>query len=261
MASSFVPYGAASRSRPDMHGRPGINPLTLTRKKRAIVVPPRAADRLRAFGRLIGRHSAKLQGRSFTVGVRFRVGERFGVETERQLSSEGDREANLTAIAEAAERADLVIASIHAHDQGRWLREFAGDAIKRGAGIVFVHGPHQIGAIELRDSKPIFYSMGDFAFEIESVTRLPAEAYERRGLDDAATPLDVLAWDQQREQSQLRDPKVFEGFVAVLSVVGKRVQQIRLLPVDLQFGASDHQRGRPQLAVPQMGKRIVEADA
>jgi poly-gamma-glutamate synthesis protein (capsule biosynthesis protein) len=208
-----------------------------------------------------GRHPAKLQGRSFTVGARFRVGERFGVETERQLSSEGDREGDLSAIAEAAARADLVIASIHAHDQGRWLREFAGDAIKRGAGIVFVHGPHQIRAIELREGKPIFYSMGDFAFEIKSVARLPAEAYERRGLNDNATPADVVAWDQQRQQSQLRDPKVFEGFVAVLSVVEKRVRQIRLLPVDLQFGGGDDQRGRPQLATPQMGKRIVEAVA
>jgi len=261
MASTFIPYGVASRSRPDMHGRPGINPLTLTRKKRAIIVPPRAADRLREFGRLIGRHPAKLKGRSFTVGARFHVGEGFGVETERQLSSEGDREGNLAAIAEAAARSDFVVASIHAHSQGRWLREFAGDAIEKGADIVFVHGPHEVRAVELRNGKPIFYSMGDFAFEIESVARLPAEAYERRGLNDAATPADVLAWDRRHQQSQLRDPKVFEGFVAVLSVVEKRVRQIRLLPIDLQFDGVDHERGRPQLAKPQMGKRIVEAVA
>jgi len=165
MASTFVPYGAASRSRPDLHGRPGINPLTLTPRKRAIVVPPSTTERVRAFGRLVGRDPRKLAGRSFKVGARFHVGEKFGFEKGHRLSSEGDREANLAAIAEAAASADIVVASIHAHSQGGWLREFAGDAIERGADVVFIHGPHEVRAVELRDGKPIFYSMGDFVFE------------------------------------------------------------------------------------------------
>ena len=43
-ASTFTPYGKASRSRPDLHGRPGLNPLT-TEPRRYLELPPSAARR------------------------------------------------------------------------------------------------------------------------------------------------------------------------------------------------------------------------
>lgn len=257
MASTFVPYGAASCARPDLHGRPGLNPLTVTDKERAIIVPSSVAEFIRAFGRVAGRNPKKLRGRSFRIGVRFHVGRSFGVERGCQLT-EIDREANLAAIAEAARRADIVVASIHAHHQGRWLREFARDAIRCGANIVFVHGPHEVRGVELCDDKPIFYSMGDFAFEVESVAKLPAEVYERAGLGDDAMPSDIFAMTRKPGSRLFSEPKTFEGFAAKVSIVGNRVTGIRLLPIDLQFDAPDERRGRPQLAAPPMGKRIVE---
>ena len=36
------------------------------------------------------------------------------------------------------------------------------------------------------------------------------------------------------------------------------LSRIRLLPIDLNFGAKDGSRGRPQLASPEAGKRIIE---
>lgn len=260
MASSFITYGTASRSRPDFHGRPGLNPLTLTRTERAFVIPPGAAEHIRRFGRLVGRNPKKLAGRSFRMWARFHVGESFGREKARQLM-EIDRDANLSAIAEAADRADIVVASIHAHHQGRWLREFAGDAIRSGADIVFIHGPHEVRAMEMRDGKPIFYSMGDFAFEIESISRLPAEAYQRSGLGDDASPSDVFERSRQSGAGLLADPKVFQGFTAAISVNDKRIARIRLLPVDLQFDAPPERRGRPQIAPPAMARRIIETVA
>jgi poly-gamma-glutamate synthesis protein (capsule biosynthesis protein) len=260
MASSFIPYGAASRSRPDFRGRPGLNPLTLTRRERALVVPPGAAERVRQIGRLLGKDPAKLARRSFRVGARFHLGESFGIEKAEQLA-ETDRDANLAAIAEAAEKADIVVASIHAHTQERWLREFAGDAIRHGADVVFVHGPHDVRAIELREGKPIFYSMGDFVFEIESIARHPVEAYEKAGLDDDAAPGDIVARARASGRGLLNDARAFEGFVAVLSIADRRLAQLRLLPVDLQFNGSDDRRGRPQRAAPEMSRRIIETVA
>lgn len=257
MASTYVAYGAASRSRPDMRGRPGINPLEVTRKRRAVVVPPRPAERIRAFGRRVGISPKKLENRSFRVGLRFHVGQGFGVEKASQLSSERDRTGNLASIAEAAADADLVVASIHAHNQGRWLREFAGEAIDSGADIVFVHGPHEVRAVELRNGKPIFYSMGDFVFETEAVARFPVEIYERYELGDDASPKDVFLVDEGYRPPQLGRPAVFEGVVAVLSFADERVRRIRLLPVDLQFAGAPDRRGRPQIASPEMGRRIV----
>jgi poly-gamma-glutamate synthesis protein (capsule biosynthesis protein) len=257
MAATFVPYGMASNSRPDVRGRPGINPLTLTRREKAIVVPPWAADRLRAFGRSLGRKPDKLSGPSFKVGPRFHVGKGFGIERARQLT-EDDRGANLKAIAEAARNADIVVTSIHAHRQERWLTEFAEDAIEQGADIVFVQGPHEVRPIRFHRGKPILYSLGDFLYETAYIARFPAEAYERLQLGDDASPGDLI-----REQRRRRVPlevrrRMFEGLVATVSFIDGRVSRISLIPIDLQFDADDERFGRPRIAAPELGRRIVE---
>ena len=257
MAASFIPYGIASNSRPDLPGRPGINPLTLTRRERAIVVPPWASDRIRGLGRILGRKPQKLVDRSFKVGLRFHVGNRFGIERARQLA-DADRLANLKAISEAAGKADLVVASIHAHSQGRWLREFAEDAIEHGADIVFVQGPHEVRAIEFHHGKPIFYSMGDFVYETAHVARFPAEAYERLQLGDDASPADLIVAAKRRAGPLEVRRRMFEGFAAKVSITGDRIAHIRLIPIDLQFDAADERYGRPQVAAPALGRRIVE---
>jgi poly-gamma-glutamate synthesis protein (capsule biosynthesis protein) len=256
MAATFVAYGVASNSRPDLRGRPGINPLTLTRREKAIVVPPWAADRLRAIGRRLGRKPDKLLDRSFKVGPRFHVGKAFGIERARQLTR-ADRDANLEAIAAAAGNADIVVASIHAHNQGRWLTEFAVDAIEQGADIVFVQGPHEVRLIGFHRGKPILYSLGDFVYETAHIARFPAEAYERLELGDDASPGDLI-----REQRRRRVPlevrrRIFEGLVATVSFVDDRVSRVGLIPIDLQFDAAE-ERGRPRLAGPELGRRIVE---
>jgi poly-gamma-glutamate synthesis protein (capsule biosynthesis protein) len=256
MAATFVPYAMASNARPDIAGRPGINPLTLTRREKAIVVPPGAADRLRALGRRIGRKPEKLSDRSFKVGARFHVGKRFGIERARQLS-EADRDANLKAIAAAARNADLVVASIHAHSQGRWLTEFAEDAVEQGADIVFVQGPHEVRRVAFHRGKPIFYSLGDFVYETAFIERFPAEAYERLGLGDDASPGDLIREARRRGLPVAIRRRMFEGFVAAVSFADGSVSRIGIIPIDLQFDAADERRGRPQIATPEIGRRIV----
>jgi poly-gamma-glutamate capsule biosynthesis protein CapA/YwtB (metallophosphatase superfamily) len=256
MAATFVAYGMASNSRPDLRGRPGINPLTMTRREKAIVVPPWAADRLRAFGRSLGRKPSKLSGPSFKVGPRFHVGKRFGLERARRLLGL-DRDANLRAVSEAARNADIVVVSIHVHSRGPWLTEFAEDAIEQGADIVFVQGPHEIRPIRFHRGKPILYSLGDFVYETAYIERFPAEAYERLELGDDASLGDLM-----REQRRRRVPlevrrRMFEGLVATVSFIDDRVSRIGLVPIDLQFDAAE-ERGRPRIAAPELGRRIIE---
>jgi hypothetical protein len=40
------------------------------------------------------------------------------------------------------------------------------------------HGPHVLRGIEIFKGKPVFYSLGDFIFQNETLLRLPAENYE-----------------------------------------------------------------------------------
>ena len=136
MASDFVRYGKASPSRPDLHGRPGVNPLTI-RPNRRIVMPLKAVDRLRTF---YWRHRG-FPGPS--KSVEFGDHHRLGAGADP-----ADLDANLAAVSEAKANADIVVVSIHAHRQGRWLRDFAHQIIDRGAHIVFIHGPHRVLGID-----------------------------------------------------------------------------------------------------------------
>jgi hypothetical protein len=252
MASDFVPYGRASYSRADQRGRPGLNPLSVIRE-RVFLWPGRIVNRLRALARFIGRRPTKVEAAPFRLGFHF-IG---SARSWRVVPS--DLEANLAAISEAASNAEIVVASVHAHGQGPWLEDFARQAIERGAHMVFVHGQHRILGIELYRGRPIFYSMGDFVYEVEHISRFPAEEYARLGLAPDATLSDWKA--AKRKRGLPRKRRVFEGFTTSICVSGGRVSQIRLIPTDLQFDAGGEDRGRPQLASPELGRRIVETVA
>jgi hypothetical protein len=177
----------------------------------------------------------------------------------RKISA-ADRKANLDSISEAAANADIVVVSIHAHRRGKWLTQFAHHAIERGAYVIFVTGPQEIRGVELYRGRPIFYSMGDCAFELEYILRLPAEAYESVGLpanpsiEEFRSRIGPLA-------ELLRDRRAFEGFVSRITVANGNLARIQLLPIDLQFDGGPDRRGRPKLASAELGERIVAAVA
>lgn len=228
MTSTFAPYGQASRSRPDLHGRPGVNPLALTE-------PGGLADA--SWLARWWRRSAARRGAGARVVA-------------------ADAAANLGAIAEAARCADVTIASLHAHARRGWLPQFARAALAAGADVVLCHGPHRIKGIELVDGKPIFYGLGDFVYQVEGIARFPAEAYAAVGLGPEACREDLLR--ALRESSLLGERFAYEGCAAALRLRGGRLAELRLLPLDLQFDAADAARGRPRWADPELGRRIIE---
>ena len=243
-------------SRSDVHGRPGLNPLTLTKDKVATITPA-IARVLSGFNRLRGRRWENPERNSFKIGrIHFRIGEKLKFVTGRRIIGP-DQAANLGAIREAASHADITLASVHAHKHGNWLREFARTAIAEGADIIFVHGPHKIRGIELHDGKPIFYGMGNFVFQSDQITRLPSEAYERFRLGDDATAKDLLIARSKAGLSLFDMRSSFEAYAAVLEYQGGKVTKIRLLPLDLQFDAGQDTRGQPRFADPRLGKDII----
>lgn len=238
-ASHFIPYGKASYSRQDLHGRPGLNPLSLIGKRRGLMLPNEAKKRLRYLRRL---------------GIRLHTSDHYGLATGVRVDP-GDLEANLAAISDAAARADIVVASVHDHDQAEWLTRYARRAIEAGASVVFIHGPHKIKGIELFQGRPIFYSMGDFVYETDYISRFPAESYLARQLPHD-TELDETTHSLLQVASLNKRP-TFEGFAASLTFERKRLSRLRLVPVDLQFDGGPHARGRPQLADPELGRDII----
>jgi poly-gamma-glutamate synthesis protein (capsule biosynthesis protein) len=259
VASTFPPHSAASRSRAGVRGRPGLNPLRFTSTR---VVTAEQLEALRAALRGAG-VNAPASGGTLSVGtLRFTVGDSLGVRTEPDSTDLRDIAA---VVRDAAGRADFVIVSIHAHEAGatnaepaRFLPIFARAMIDAGADVFVGHGPHALRGIEIRNGRPIFYSLGDWMFENETVERLPAESFAQYGLGDSAT---VADFNRARYAGDTRGfpvrREVWESVVARVRWEGKALSAIELHPITLGFGLPTNERGRPKLADRALGEKII----
>jgi len=111
------------------------------------------------------------------------------------------------------------------------------------------HGPHLTLGVEIYKGKPIFYSLGNFILQNDTVRQVPSESYERFGLGPDATPADFF---DERTGNETRgfpaDREFWETFVAEVAFRMGRLDSILLHPVVLGFQKSRPQRGRPLLA-------------
>jgi poly-gamma-glutamate synthesis protein (capsule biosynthesis protein) len=174
-----------------------------------------------------------------------------------------DEQEVLKAIRHAKLSADFGIATIHAHDPGNWSEEpadflpvLAKKAIDAGADAWVGHGPHQLRGIEVYRGKPIFYSLGDFIFQLDLLQPVGQDLYERFK-KDRGTMTDA-------EFSTFWTDRTFEGVVWYQSVVAEsrfangRLSEIRLHPVDLGADLRAANRGVPRLARPDVARTILE---
>jgi poly-gamma-glutamate synthesis protein (capsule biosynthesis protein) len=118
--------------------------------------------------------------------------------------------------------ADMVLVSFHCHENGatrdqppEFLETFARACIEEGADAFIGHGPHVTRGIEIYNGRPIFYSLGNFIFQNETVRWQPAHNYELVKLDHTATPADFYA---ARSEDDTRwfpsDPICWESIAA-----------------------------------------------
>lgn len=223
MAATFIPYGRASRSRPGMRGCPGLNPLALADRGVTTITPAmaRMLDRLR-FTRRPGGKPPRSALTSF-LGARLLVEEKARIGGGRGIDPD-DLDGNLAAIGNAVAAADLTVVSLHAHQQGGWLRRFARRVIALGADVVFVHGPHEVRGIEIHAGKPIFYSMGDFVYEPHKIAKFPAELYDSYGVDHAASAAELMV---ARVSANTVTRKFYESFCAVIEYESRSLRRIR----------------------------------
>ena len=257
-ASTFPSFGKASRSRPDMHGRPGLNPLSITAET-FIQVTKDTAGFLGQVSKFLGYEGSRFTRDSFNLfGLKFKVGDEHSFESGQRIIKK-DLEENLKAIREARETAEIVVMSLHAHHKmHEWLPRFAYKVIDAGVDVVFIHGPHRIRGIEVYKGRLIFYGMGDFVFQYELIERLPTEFYERFGLGDNATPEEAIrARTARKARASPADREAWESFAASLCFIKGQVAQVRILPLDLGFGQPLPIRGRPLYADRKLGKYII----
>ena len=107
---------------------------------------------------------------------------------------------------------------------GVFLVETARRWIDAGADMFIGHGPHMLRPMEMYKGKPIFYSLGNFAFMSETLERIPAEIYRYFGLTPEATPgelFDIRTGEREGKPRGFHaEPAYWEAIVPVASLPG-----------------------------------------
>lgn len=276
-ASSFAPSQRAGEMRPDFGGRPGLN---AQRYETRYMLDTARFEQLREIATALGfeemRRWAIDMGFAKPLddeanelafgadpdrgGMKFVRGEAPEIRTSPH---ERDLNRNLAAIRHAKRQADLVIASIHAHEgdmrveqPARFLVEWARACIDAGADVVTGSGPHMLRGIELYKGKPIFYSLGNLWFEFETVDALPADSYEMHKLDPLTlNPADL--YDQCILNGFHNDARYWECVLPTCEFRDGELTAIALQPVTLGHGQPRSRRGTPRLANSNDARRIL----
>jgi poly-gamma-glutamate capsule biosynthesis protein CapA/YwtB (metallophosphatase superfamily) len=262
IASTFTPLSRSAPPTGEAPGRPGVNALRTTRYS---LVSPEELRALRKIRDEQPAGSVRLPEKEPAdelelFGVHYKAADHRGFTYT--IDPVDEREV-LKSIRAAKQLSDFVIVTIHAHEPGNWSEEpadflprLAHAAVDAGADEFIGHGPHQVRGIEIYHGKPIFYSLGNFIFQLDLLAPVASDLYEQYKMD-AATATDA-------EFDAMWNKLVFTGDVWYQSIVTTtrfekgRLAEIRLQPVDLNYTARGADRGVPRLATPEVARTILE---
>ena len=269
----------------DTPGRPGLNPLgfaqtyevdakTFAELKRLDKELGFAQQRVRQ--RLTFAPSTATEEKADVVRVgnlEFHQGAGFSTATRL---NKADADANLKFLREAGRQSDWQVFSLHNHEFGPagrltansdsemedpadfWI-EFAHAAVDAGCDAVFGHGPHLTLGIEIYKGRPIFYSLGNFIFENDTIQSVPSGYYRGFGLPEDATPGEFMdARSGNGTRSFEINATYWESILPICEFRGKQLKEVKLYPIDLGHGRSRAERGRPVLAHGATAQRILD---
>ena len=281
--SSGPPGNRAGEERRDVKGRPGSNVIRWTTEW---TIDRESFDAFRRVSEKMGwpEHIAQMGQSGYAAqlhesdselhfldqaqyvedqSAKFVLGEVFEKHTK---INEDDLQRNLQRVSDARRMADWVLFTIHNHEGGETIEEpsdhikvLAHAVIDAGADAFLGHGPHRDRGIEIYKGKPIFYSLGDFIMQQDTVLLMPHDNMLRQGLDWDATPADFYDARTGNETRGLGAlPHIWESAIAMTSFRDKELTELKLVPIDLGFGRSRAQRGRPLLAEGQVSEQVFE---
>lgn len=159
----------------------------------------------------------------------------------------------------------LVLAHSHSirgtryDEPDRYFEEFCRAAVEAGATAVFGGGTHQLKGIEFYRGKPIFYSLGDFVFQNNVVPTVPPDFCEKYGVAlDAPAEKAFAARTKGGKIGLHTDRANFLSVLPRLDLENGNIVRVRLLPIELHFGAAWSVNGLPRLADAEATQVIYE---
>lgn len=263
ICSSFHDSDAAGNQSPTLPGRPGLNPL---RFKTVYHVEKKYFDALQEVADKTDMNANYLLNMRNgylappTEGVMDFGGMSFCLDEENAMHThplQKDMDRMVTHIREAKRQADYVLVSVHSHqfagtemiNPAEFYVEFAHSCIDAGADAILGHGPHELRGIEIYKGKPIFYSLGNFIFQTDTVSLQPADAYENAGM-----PQDTLVGEyiDNRSKNGTRgycvQPNIWRSVVAGFEAEDGRITAIKLYPITLHMDFARSRIGFPELS-------------
>ncbi len=260
-ATTFTTMSRAGAVRQDMPGRPGINAL---RVKTTFTADRDTVAKLRKLAERMGTVPTADPAAPFNLqGIHIASGDK--VEVVEQLH-QGDQERILREIRNAANQAESVLVSSHTHEPNNlatvapdWLQAFARQCIDAGATSFIAHGPHQLRGIEIYKGRPIFYSLGNFIFQNETIDPMPHDAYQSLNLPETALAADYYNTKFNNGTTGFPTrPPVYESVLAVATFSGNSLKELKLHPVQMGRTEPRSQRGTPRLATGEQARTIIE---
>ena len=261
-SSSFDPSFRAGAQSADMPGRPGLNSL---RFDTYYHVDQEHFDMVRALAEITKINARKERTVKIGYGVppaegtygfgtfNFELDDHCWIESVPNKKDMARIEAE---IREARLQADIVLVSFHGHESdteisnvpAMFLETFSRKCIDAGAHVVIGHGPHELRGIELYKEGLIFYSIGNYIFQTETVEYQPWDAYINKSM-----PLDtkVGAYMNERSANGTRGygtmPEIWNAIMPSWTMEDGKITEVKLYTVDLHMEKNRAQKGLPEL--------------
>jgi poly-gamma-glutamate synthesis protein (capsule biosynthesis protein) len=167
------------------------------------------------------------------------------------------------AVAEARDRADVVIVSLHTQEYGSditepaaFVADFARQCARAGATVLVASGPHVLRGVEVIDDMPVFHSLGNLWFEYEFLDRLPADSMRPYGLPLDSNPAHFARHAMTGFQT---DKRHWQTVLPVCAVRDGRVAEMSIYPIECGHQESTQRRGRPRVATGAAGDQVLTA--
>jgi len=261
--STFHESWRAGEQRPDMVGRPGVNPLRFETTYFVTEANMKELKNIAVNTNINADHNlAVKEGFEVDKDDEFLFGSHHFKVTESQYKETTpfslDMERLEKSISEAKRQADIALVSIHSHEMrgedktepAQFLEIASRNCIDAGADAIIGHGPHILRGIEIYKRKPIFYSLGNFIFQNESVSTLPSDFYKKYNLNPNHNVADALDIRSDYNTKGLGvNQHVWESVIAEWDInKDNEYISIRLYPIELGFGMKRYEIGWPKLS-------------